>query len=47
MNNQETERLLAVSEPNCISIIIPTHRLAPGKSLDPIVLSKSIAKVKD
>lgn len=47
MNNQEIERLLAVSEPNCISIIIPTHRLAPGKSLDPIVLSKSIAKVKE
>jgi hypothetical protein len=47
MNNQEIEKLLAVSEPNCISVIIPTHRLAPGKSLDPIILSKSIAKVKE
>lgn len=47
MNKQEIEELLTVSEPNCISVIVPTHRFSEGKSEDSLVLNKAIERVKN
>lgn len=46
MNQEQLNELLNESGLPCVSIIIPTHRLSPGRTMDPEVVSQVIAKAK-
>lgn len=47
MINQDIDKLLSVSESDCLSVIIPTHLFPPEKATDALVLRKSIEKAKN
>ncbi|MEY3236742.1 MAG: hypothetical protein RI883_843 [Bacteroidota bacterium] len=47
MSHQEIEDLVDHTEELCVSIVLPTHRLAPERFQDPLVFKKIVAEVKN